>query len=233
MVYFRKFFLWLLIAIFLNTTSIYANTSVNERLVFYAESFVGTSYDAIPIGKYVQDGVIIDDTSFDCMSHTFRSLELALSNNEEEALENALWVRFLKRGERVGNNVKTYDKRFEYGEDMALSGKFGRLVSYQIGDLEITYSERYKSGVPFIPFKNLKISNLQTGDIIYFTKKEERRKVGEIVGHLGIIKNENGLVYLIHASGVKNKGGEVKKVLLENYLKERQNIFEGVLITRL
>jgi hypothetical protein len=167
------------------------------------------------------------------MSHTFRSLELALSNSEEEALENALWVRFLTTGERVGNKVKSYGNRFEYGEDMALSGKFGRLLSYEIGNLEITYSERYKAGVPFVPIKNIKIDSLKTGDIIYFTNKKERRKAGEIVGHLGVIKKEGEFAYLIHASGVKNKGGEVKKVLLENYLKERQNIFEGILITRL
>jgi hypothetical protein len=231
MVYFRKFFLWLTPLFFINYSL--ASKTITERLALNAESFIGLPYDALPIGKYVAEGVIIDDSSFDCMSHTFRSLELALSKNEEEALENALWIRFLTKGEREGNKVKTYEGRFEYGEDMALSGKFGRLVNYELGQIKLTYSERYKAGIPFIPIGKLDFNKLQTGDIIYFTKRAERRKVGEIVGHLGILKIEGKKLYLIHASGVKNKGGEVKKVLLENYLKERQDIFEGILITRL
>jgi len=55
--------------------------------------------------------------------------------------------------------------------------------------------------------------------------------VEEIVGHIGIIKVEQGqAMYLIHASGTKVKGGVVKKILLKEYISNMP--FIGVKITR-
>ena len=51
----------------------------------------------------------------------------------------------------------------------------------------------------------------------------KKERAGEIVGHIGIVKIEvreyrvaekREEIYLIHAGGAKNKGGEVKKVRL-------------------
>ena len=47
--------------------------------------------------------------------------------------------------------------------------------------------------------------------------------MGEIVGHIGIVKREDEKTYMIHAGGVKASGqkaggGEVKKILLSDYL---------------
>jgi hypothetical protein len=68
-------------------------------------------------------------------------------------------------------------------------------------------------------------------------KKPEKRQVGEIIGHIGIIRVEQGKkeegkggAYLIHASGVKGKGGMVKEILLKDYLSEMP--FIGARITR-
>ncbi len=81
------------------------------------------------------------------------------------------------------------------------------------------------------------VKRLKSGDIVFFVKKPEKRKVGEIIGHIGIIRVEKsqkgggkGEAYLIHASGIKGKGGRVKEVLLKDYLSEMP--FIGARITR-
>ena len=84
---------------------------------------------------------------------------------------------------------------------------------------------------------------LKSGDFIFFVKAVERRKVGEIVGHIGIVKTEvrseksevrnneeQKEIYLIHAGGLKNKGGEVKKVRLYDYINSMP--FIGVRVSR-
>ncbi len=232
MFYFRFFLITLFLKVFSVVYAENSTTDLQKKIVNYAESFLGREYDPIPIGNYVEKGVIVDDSSFDCMSLTFRVLELALSKNEEESLENALWIRFKTNGARKGNSIKTYEGRFEYGEDMALSGKFGRLINHEIGKLSLTSSKRYEAEMTFVKSEDVNFTALKSGDIIYFVKKSQDRKVEEIVGHLGFVKVEDGEVYLIHASGVKNKGGEVKKVPLDDYLEKMKN-FDGILITRL
>jgi len=52
----------------------------------------------------------------------------------------------------------------------------------------------------------------------------------EIVGHMGIVKNEIDALYLIHASGSKNNCGEVRKVLLSEYISSMH--FIGVKVGR-
>ncbi len=67
---------------------------------------------------------------------------------------------------------------------------------------------------------------------MFFIKKPEERKLGEIVGHIGIVKLEQDQEpYLIHASGTKERGGMVKKVLLKDYVSQMP--FIGVKITRI
>jgi hypothetical protein len=58
-----------------------------------------------------------------------------------------------------------------------------------------------------------------------------------MVGHIGIIKveeeptsKEEREIYLVHASGIKEKGGGVKKVLLKDYITRMP--FIGVKVTR-
>jgi hypothetical protein len=54
--------------------------------------------------------------------------------------------------------------------------------------------------------------------------------VGEIIGHIGIIKREGKSLYLIHASGRKNRGGKVKKVPLAEYAANMP--FVGIIVSR-
>lgn len=205
-----------------------------ERVAFWAEFFVGTVYDKEPIGNYVLSSKIVQDEAFDCMSHVFRSTEMGLSQTETEAMDKALNLRFVNKGERIGNYVKSYENRYEYGEDMAFSGKYGRNVTKELGDTVVIEGSRSYKTVDIVETKNSKIdfTKLKSGDVVFLIKNVEKRKVGEIVGHLGIIKAEGGEVYFIHASGVKNKGGVVKKVDFKNYLDQNYPYFIGFIVTR-
>lgn len=207
------------------------NRPVGERIAFWAEKFVGTPYDQDPLGEYVTRAAIVADERVDCMYLTFRAVELALSRTPEEAIQIALEKRFHSKGVLKDGKVINYEDRFEYGEDMVTSGKWGREITSQIGK---TIRIKGSRGTPFVDILTSDgllqgMEKVKSGDILFFIKKVEDRKLGEIVGHIGNIKVEKE-VYLIHASGTKGKGGEVKKVLLKDYLKAMP--FIGVRITR-
>lgn len=210
---------------------------VGERIAFWAEKFVGIPYDNDPMGEYVSKAVIVADERVDCMYLTFRAVELALSNTPDESIEIALDKRFHAKGILKDNKVMNYDDRFEYGEDMMYSGKWGDEITSDIGRIRKIKGSRGTSLTDMItPEELIKgIKNLKSGDIIFFVKDPKKRSAQEIVGHIGIVKTENRKenreVYLIHASGTKGKGGAVKKVLFKNYI--RKMPFIGAKIARL
>ncbi|MBM4338647.1 MAG: DUF1460 domain-containing protein [Deltaproteobacteria bacterium] len=205
--------------------------TVGERIVFWAEKFIGTPYDQDPMGEYVTKAAIVADERMDCMYLTFRVVELALSRNPEEAIQVALERRFHSKGLLKDGKVLNYENRFEYGEDMVTSGKWGREITSQVGKTKRIKGSRGKPFVDILPSNQIRnrIERVKNGDILFFIKEIEKRKLGEIVGHIGIIKIEQE-AYLIHASGTKEKGGEVKKVPLKEYLLKMP--FVGIMITR-
>jgi hypothetical protein len=212
---------------------------VGEKIAFWAEKFIGLPYDIDPLGEYVSEATLVADERVDCMYLTFRAVELALSDTPEEAIQIALDKRFHSKGVLKDGRVMNYDDRFEYGEDMIESGKWGKEVTSEVGRMMKIKGSRGKDFVEILsPDELMKgMKRLKSGDIIFFATKPEKRKVGEIVGHMGIIKvegperNLHGReVFLIHASGIKEKGGTVKKVLLKEYLSKMP--FTGVKITR-
>jgi hypothetical protein len=212
---------------------------VGERIALWAERFVGTPYDTDPLGEYVTKATIVADERVDCMYLTFRAVELALSDTPEEAIRMALEKRFHSKGVLKEGQVVNYDDRFEYGEDMIESGKWGKEITSEVGRITKIKGSRGKDVAGILSTDTfLKgIKNLESGDIVFFIKKPEKRIREEIVGHLGILKIEGSPdgkvgreIYLIHATGVKGKGGGVKKVLLKGYLSKMP--FIGVKITR-
>jgi hypothetical protein len=212
---------------------------VGERIAFWAERFVGVPYDRDPLGEYVSKATIVSDERVDCMYLTFRAVELALSHTAEEAIQVALERRFHSKGVLKEGHVINYDDRFEYGEDMIENGKWGKEMTSAVGKTMKIKGSRGKEFVEVLSSDALMqgMKSLKSGDLIFFVTKPEKRKVGEIIGHIGIIKvekaggNQAGSeVFLIHASGTKEKGGVVKKVLLWKYL--RKMPFIGVKITR-
>lgn len=206
--------------------------STGERIAAWAESFVGTPYDPDPLGEYVRRKVIVADERVDCMYHVFRSVELALSNTPEEAVMAALRLRFRGSGMLVDGKVTNYDTRFEYAIDMLMSGKWGRDVTGELGETTEVPGSRGHGPVSIIPRDRVADSagGMLSGDIIYFVKDPEKRVVGEIVGHMGIIRREGRDVWLIHAGGSKKKGGEVRKLLLSEYVSRMP--FVGIAVGR-
>jgi hypothetical protein len=212
---------------------------IGEKIAFWAEKFIGIPYDTDPLGEYVSKATIVADERVDCMYLTFRAVELALSHSPEEAIQIALEKRFHSKGVLKDGQVMNYDDRFEYGEDMIESGKWGKDITSEIGRITKIKGSRGRDFVETLPSTELLngIKRLKSGDIIFFVKKPEKRKGGEIIGHIGIIRAEKSQkdggksgVYLIHAGGLKGKGGVVKKVSLKDYLSKMD--FIGVRITR-
>jgi hypothetical protein len=212
---------------------------VGERIALWAEKFIGVPYDDDPAGEYVSKETIVADERMDCMYLTFRAVELALSHSPQEAVQTALDKRFHSKGVLKEGRVTNYDDRFEYGEDMVESGKWGREVTSEAGKMTKIKGSRGKDFVEILSADGLMrgMSRLKSGDILFFATRPEKRKVGEIIGHMGIIKveetgrNPEGKeIFLIHASGTKGRGGAVKKVLLKGYLSKMN--FPGVKITR-
>jgi hypothetical protein len=211
---------------------------IGEKIAFWAEKFIGTPYDTDPLGEYVSKLTIVADERVDCMYLVFRTVELALSHTPEEAIQIALEKRFRSKGIVLNRRVMNYDDRFEYGEDMMESGKWGEDMTPKVGEITEIRGSRGKKYIDILSsdvFLN-GMKHLKSGDIVFFIKKPEDRKKEEIVGHIGILKVERDphkkekKIYLIHASGVKEKGGVVKKVLLKDYL--NQMPFIGVRISR-
>ncbi len=213
---------------------------VGERIAFWAERFIGVPYDMDPLGEYVSKAAIVSDERVDCMYLTFRAVELALSDTPEEAIQVALERRFHSRGILKEGRVINYDDRFEYGEDMIESGKWGKEITSEFGKMMKIKGARGKESVEVLPADALiqGMRGLKSGDILFFAKEPRKRGVGEIIGHIGIVEvveaegNERSRdVFLIHAGGTKGKGGAVKKVKLREYLSRMP--FIGVKITRL
>jgi hypothetical protein len=207
---------------------------IGERVAFWAERFIGTPYDRDPLGEYVSRAVIVADERVDCMYLTFRAVELALSRSPEEAIQIALDRRFHSKGVLQEGKVANYEDRFEFGEDMIFSGKWGREITRDIGETLKIKGTRGRDFVEILLPDRLQrgLGKLRSGDIVFFMKKPEERKSGEMVGHIGILRMEPGQqAYLIHASGTKERGGEVRKVLLRDYVSRMP--FIGVKVTRM
>jgi cell wall-associated NlpC family hydrolase len=216
-----------------------AGMPVSRRIAYWAASFIGTPYDPDPLGLYVRTRRIVADEKADCMYHVFRSVELAQSTTPTEAIEKALTLRFITQGKLADGLVTNYDQRFEYGEDMVYSGKWGRSITEEIGRTIKISGTRGKDPVNIIPKNVLETRTLQKklkdGDIIYWVKDPKKRGADEIVGHLAVIHIKSGKAYVIHAAGNKDRegtpgGGVVKEVPFSDYVHSMR--FIGAFVTR-
>jgi cell wall-associated NlpC family hydrolase len=188
-----------------------AELPLGKRIVYWAARFIGTPYDPDPLGLYVRTNRIVADEKVDCMYHTFRSVELAQSRTPREAVEKALTLRFMKQGKLSdGGMVENYDERFQYGEDMVFSGKWGKNITADLGETKKIVGSRGRDEVDILPKSSLLTKAMQTklqdGDIIYWVKDPKKRVVEEIVAHLSIVRVKAGKPYLIHAAGSKDNG---------------------------
>jgi len=217
-----------------------AELPLGRRIVYWAGRFVGTPYDPDPLGLYVRTNRIVADEKADCMYLTFRAVELARSQTPGQAIEQALSLRFLTEGKMADGLVQNYGERFEYGEDMVFSGKWGRNITDELGSTTVITGSRGREQVIILPKLALgsrKVQKqLQDGDIVFWVKDPKKRVVGEIVAHLSFVRVRDGKPSLIHAAGTKDSaakqgGGVVKEVLLADYLRDTR--FIGAFVTRI
>jgi len=216
-----------------------ARLPLNERIAFWAGRFIGTPYDTDPLGLYVSTNRIVADEKVDCMYLTFRSVELAQSSTPGEAVDRALNLRFITMGKVADGLVTNYDQRFQYGEDMVMSAKWGKNITADLGATRQFAGSRGRDAVDILP-KNVLATRvlqkkLRDGDIIYWVKDPRKRVVEEIVSHLSIVHIKAGMPYLIHAAGDKDSknrsgSGVVKEVSFADYV--RNTRFVGAFITR-
>ncbi len=216
-----------------------AGLPLGKRIVYWAGRFIGTPYDTDPLGLYVRTKRVIADESVDCMYLTFRAVELAQSETPGQAVEKALSLRFITQGKLADGLVANYEDRFQYGEDMVFSGKWGKNITAELGTTEKIKGSRGRDEVEILPKKVLATralqSGLRDGDIIYWVIDPAKRTVGEIVGHLSIVHVKSGKVYIIHAAGSKNRwgtpnGGKVREVPFADYVRKMR--FIGAFATR-
>jgi len=214
---------------------------LGRRIVSWAARFIGTPYDTDPLGLYVRTNRIVADEKADCMYLTFRAVELARSTTPGEAVEQALELRFRTKGVLADGLVTNYGDRFEYGEDMVSSGKWGRNITDELGRTASIPGSRGRDAVIILPKDVLATKKLQKqlqdGDIIYWVKDPKKRSAAmEIVAHLSFVRLKDGKVFLIHAGGTKDSDarpgkGQVREVPLADYLRETR--FIGAFVTRL
>jgi len=212
---------------------------MGKRIAYWAGRFIGTPYDPDPLGLYVRTNRIVADEKVDCMYHTFRSVELAQSSTPGDAIDKALSLRFITKGKLRDGLVTNYDERFQYGEDMVMSGTWGKNITADLGTIKQIPGSRGKDTVDILPKHILATrvlqSKLQDGDIVYWVKDPKKRVVDEIVAHLSIIRLKSGKPYLIHAAGNKETdtkpgGGVVKEVPMADYVRNMR--FIGAFVTR-
>lgn len=212
---------------------------IGERIAFWGEQFVGAPYDIDPLGEYVRSEKVVCDCRVDCMYLVFRAAELAQANTPEGAMDRSLDLRFRTRGRIECGRVTNYNERFAYAEDMIASGRWGRDITTELGKAIDIQGTRGREKVTILLKDELSkpgvYGNLKTGDLIFFVEDPAKRVADEVIGHLGIIKVENGSLVLIHASGLKGSdersgGGVVKKVSLLEYFANME--FIGAKFTR-
>jgi hypothetical protein len=216
-----------------------ATLPLGKRIAYWAGRFIGTPYDTDPLGLYVRSNRIVADEKVDCMYHAFRSVELAQSTTPGEAIDRALALRFITKGRLVDGLVANYDERFQYGEDMVMSGKWGKNITAKLGATRQIVGSRGKDTVEILPKHVLATRALQKklsdGDIVFWVKDPKKRVVEEIVAHLSIVRIKAGRPYVIHAAGSKNQwgtadGGMVKEVPFADYVRNMR--FIGAFVTR-
>ena len=216
-----------------------ARLPLNQRIAYWAGRFIGTPYDPDPLGLYVRTNRIVADEKVDCMYLTFRSVELARSNAPYDAVNQALTLRFITTGTQADGLVTNYDQRYQYGEDMAFGGKWGKNVTAELGVTKTIPGSRGKEQIDILPKATLLTQGLRKklrdGDIIYWVKDPKKRVVEEIVAHLAIVRIKGNKPYLIHAAGDKDRadrpgGGVVKEVPFAAYVQNMR--FIGALVTR-
>ncbi|MDX2472787.1 MAG: alpha/beta fold hydrolase [Candidatus Krumholzibacteria bacterium] len=201
-------------------------------------------------GGYVAEGDVVADRNQDCVSLLYRVGELARARNAEDAVDWALRTRFAGTGvDGVADTAGRLDyddpAHLDFSLDMIRTGMWGRDVSRQLAGTvtDTVGSSRYPArSFGYVPTAALSDAELREGDVVWFvlnpaheTGAKLRQEYGLVIGHIGIVVQEEGQPWLIHAASSDLEGwydgGTVVKVPLADYL-QRVEKFAGVVVTR-
>lgn len=201
-------------------------------------------------GGYVAEGLLVSDHRHDCVSLLYRCLELARATDHEDALRLALATRF--PGAPLDSLVDASGRvdymrpeHLDFSLDMIRSGHWGREITARLSGArpDEIGSSRYPAGsFVYIPEESLEPSQLREGDVVWFLldpdhegARKLRDEYGLVIGHIGLLIEEDGEIRLVHAASSDlagcYEGGRVVKVALDVYL-ARVERFSGVLVTR-
>jgi hypothetical protein len=201
-------------------------------------------------GGYVAEGELIRDDRQDCVSLMYRVTELARADDHRDAVTWALDTRFA--GAPLDSLVDQqgrvdYDNpaHLDFSLDMIRSGFWGIDISGQLtgATIDTVGSARYEPGsFTVVPEADLVEEELREGDIVWFVLDADhpqggklRREYGLVIGHIGIVIEEEGRPWLVHAAskGLEGwyEGGTVVSVPLAEYL-DRVERYSAILVTR-
>ena len=228
--------------------------SLGERVASWAEYFWQRGdvqyLNGTAPGGYAKAGRLVDDFSTDCVLFFYRTTELGRSTTALEAVQFAFGTRFYGAAlEMVVDDAGRLDYaspvHLDYSVDIIRSGLWGEEITAKLGELQThdVGTSRYERGsVHYVLDENVNLAALQSGDILFFVSNEETdvgraiREAGAIIGHIGIVKVEEGVPHLIHPAARPIEGlyagGRIEKLPLKTYL-ERVESFKGVMATRL
>jgi hypothetical protein len=227
---------------------------VADRIAAWADYFerrgdVTYLFGLAPEG-YVSAGRLVDDFKTDCVLFFYRATELGRSSNAVEAVQFAYGTRFhgalladvVSDEGRVDYNSPVH---LDYSEDIVRSGIWGREITSTLGTpvADQAGTERYAPGaVSYVPKDSIDFRRFQNGDLVFFVSDETTpsgqkvRESGALIGHIGIVRVENGEAQLIHAAskGLPGfyEGNSVVRVPLAVYLERVEN-WKGILATRI
>jgi len=140
-----------------------------------------------------------------------------------------------------------YDRpeHLDFSLDMIRSGNWGTDITSRLtgARFDTVGSSRFPAGsFTVVPEKALVEDELAEGDIIWFVLDPNhpkggalRREYGLVIGHIGIVIEEEGRPWLVHAASSDlegwYEGGTVVSVPLAEYL-DRVERYSAILVTR-
>jgi len=230
------------------------NLPAAERIGRWARRFrdaQGVEYlFGLAEGGYAAAGDLVRDDRQDCVSLMYRVTELARAEDHRDAVAWALRTRFA--GAPLDSVVDEQGKvdydtpeHLDFSLDMIRSGFWGIDISSHLtgARIDTVGSSRYEAGsFTVVPEATLVEGELQEGDIVWFVLNPDhpqggklRREFGLVIGHIGIVIEEEGRPWLVHAASKDlegwYEGDTVVQVPLAEYL-GRVGRYSAILVTR-
>lgn len=230
------------------------NFPTAERVGLWARRFLaaeGIEYlFGLKEGGYVAEGDLIRDDRQDCVSLMYRVTELARADDHRDAVAWALKTRFAGATldsvvDDTGHVDYARPEHLDFSLDMIRTGHWGRDITANLTGArpDSAGSSRYPAeSFQVVPEGNLVTAELNEGDIVWLVLDalhpsggNLRREYGLVIGHIGIVIEEDGSPWLVHAASSDlegwYEGGTVVKVPLTAYL-DRVEKYSAVMVTR-